>query len=171
VAQAADGDTTPTDDRARVEISLPGVERVELARRAVDGTYVYRVRYQDGHTESLRPDDFAAAMDRLQTSRPWWHRLLNVGSAVGIAWVALGLLGQVLFAGRMLVQWIASEKERRSVVPVAFWWMSLAGATILLVYFVWREDPVGIVGQATGWLIYARNLILIRRGTEPASRA
>jgi lipid-A-disaccharide synthase-like uncharacterized protein len=67
--------------------------------------------------------------------------------------VGLGLLGQVLFTGRMLVQWLASEKQKRSVVPVAFWWMSLIGATMLLVYFTWRRDIVGVLGQATGWFI------------------
>jgi lipid-A-disaccharide synthase-like uncharacterized protein len=63
----------------------------------------------------------------------------------------------------MLIQWFASEKSGRSVIPVAFWWMSLIGATMLLVYFIWRRDIVGILGQATGWGIYVRNLVLIRR--------
>ena len=61
----------------------------------------------------------------------------------------------------MLVQWLTSEKSKRSVVPVSFWWMSLVGATMLLVYFIWRRDIVGILGQATGWIIYIRNLVLI----------
>jgi lipid-A-disaccharide synthase-like uncharacterized protein len=77
--------------------------------------------------------------------------------------VALGLGGQLLFTGRMLVQWFASEKSKRSVIPVAFWWMSLIGSTMLLIYFIWRRDIVGIIGQATGWVIYIRNLVLIRR--------
>ena len=80
---------------------------------------------------------------------------------MGIAWVGIGLLGQLLFAGRMLVQWLTSEKRGRSTVPVAFWWMSLTGASMLLVYFIWRKDVVGVLGQSTGWLIYARNLYLI----------
>ena len=67
----------------------------------------------------------------------------------------------------MLVQWLASERNRRSVVPVGFWWMSLGGATLLLVYFVWRKDVVGVLGQATGWLIYVRNLSLIYRSPRP----
>ena len=158
------------DDGERVKISVPGVERVGLVRGADDGTYVYHVRYKDGHTERLSPDAFAASLYRTQTGRPIWHRLLNISSAAGIAWVSLGLLGQVLFAGRMLIQWIASERERRSVIPVAFWWMSLAGATMLIVYFIWRKDIVGILGQSTGWLIYARNLALIRRDDKPAKR-
>ena len=72
------------------------------------------------------------------------------------AWVGLGLLGQVLFTGRMIVQWLASEKQKRSVIPVAFWWMSLGGATMLIISFIWRVDIVGILGQATGWFIYLR---------------
>ena len=71
------------------------------------------------------------------------------------------MLGQVLFTGRMVVQWIASEKAQRSVIPTAFWWMSLGGATMLIIYFIWRVDIVGIVGQATGWFIYVRNLWFI----------
>ncbi|MEM9416080.1 MAG: lipid-A-disaccharide synthase N-terminal domain-containing protein [Planctomycetota bacterium] len=85
-------------------------------------------------------------------------------------WVALGLLGQVLFTGRMLVQWLSSERAKRSVVPPAFWWLSLTGAAMLLAYFIWRTDIVGILGQATGFLIYARNLWLIYMRREPDSR-
>ena len=78
----------------------------------------------------------------------------------------LGFLGQALFAGRMLVQWLVSERQRRSVVPTVFWWMSLGGASMLLVYFVWRRDIVGVVGQTTGWIIYLRNLWFIHRGGD-----
>jgi lipid-A-disaccharide synthase-like uncharacterized protein len=77
--------------------------------------------------------------------------------------VGLGFLGQALFTGRMLVQWLTSERQRRSVVPVAFWWLSLAGASMLLGYFVWRKDIVGVLGQGTGWAIYVRNLWLLYR--------
>jgi len=98
----------------------------------------------------------------------WWQRVLDVESPAGVAWVAFGLLGQGAFMLRMLVQWWASEHEGRSVVPVGFWWISIAGATMLLTYFVWRGDPVGIVGQSMGFLVYARNLWLIHRGDRPA---
>lgn len=93
-------------------------------------------------------------------------RVLDITSPIGVLWVATGFLGQFLFAGRMIVQWLASEKEKRSVVPPIFWWMSLAGASMLLVYFIWRQDIVGIVGQATGWLIYGRNLWLLHRRND-----
>jgi len=91
----------------------------------------------------------------------WVFLLLNITSPIGFAWVTVGLLGQILFTGRMVIQWIASEREKRSVIPNAFWWMSLLGASMLIVYFLWRKDIVGVLGQSTGWVIYARNLWLI----------
>ena len=78
-------------------------------------------------------------------------------------WLAIGFAGQLLFTSRFLVQWIASERARRSIVPVAFWWFSLAGGATLLAYALWRRDPVFALGQATGLIIYLRNLILIGR--------
>ena len=80
---------------------------------------------------------------------------------VDMLWVGIGLLGQALFFGRFFVQWIASERARRSVVPVAFWYFSIGGGLVLLVYAIYREDPVFIIGQATGMFIYLRNLMLI----------
>ena len=85
-------------------------------------------------------------------------------------WIAIGFLGQALFTSRFLVQWIASERAHRSVVPLAFWWFSIAGGATLLAYALWRRDPVFAVGQASGLVIYARNLMLIgrhRRDTCP----
>jgi len=76
-------------------------------------------------------------------------------------WLGLGFLAQALFAARFLVQWIASEKAKKSVVPVAFWFLSLTGGGLLLAYAIWRRDPVFIVGQSTGFLIYSRNIYLI----------
>jgi lipid-A-disaccharide synthase-like uncharacterized protein len=78
-------------------------------------------------------------------------------------WVAFGIFGQLLFSARFLVQWLASEIRKQSVVPVSFWVLSLAGAATLLAYAIHREDPVFILGQSAGFLIYTRNLILIRR--------
>ena len=77
-------------------------------------------------------------------------------------WIGIGFLGQILFTSRFLVQWIASERRRESVVPVAFWWFSLMGGVTLLSYAIWRQDPVFIMGQGAGLIIYIRNLILIR---------
>jgi len=78
-------------------------------------------------------------------------------------WVGFGLLGQLLFSGRWIVQWFISEKERRSVVPVIFWYLSLAGGMVLLSYALYRQDPVFILGQAMGAAVYLRNLFLIYR--------
>lgn len=78
-------------------------------------------------------------------------------------WLVVGFIGQLLFTSRFLVQWIASERAHRSVVPLAFWWFSLAGGGTLLAYALWRRDPVFAVGQASGLVIYTRNLMLIGR--------
>ncbi|TDO04612.1 MULTISPECIES: lipid-A-disaccharide synthase N-terminal domain-containing protein [Halomonas] len=78
-------------------------------------------------------------------------------------WLGVGFLGQALFSARFLVQWLASERARRSIVPRAFWFFSLAGGATLLAYALYRRDPVFIAGQGAGLFIYARNLILIRR--------
>lgn len=87
-------------------------------------------------------------------------------------WLGVGFLGQGLFFMRFFVQWIASEREKRSTVPVAFWYFSLGGGIVLLAYAIYKLDPVFILGQATGLLIYIRNLMLIRRhktGEAPAA--
>jgi lipid-A-disaccharide synthase-like uncharacterized protein len=86
-------------------------------------------------------------------------------------WLVVGFVGQALFGSRFLVQWIVSERRGESVVPLAFWYLSLGGAALLLAYAVWRQDPVFILGQSFGFLVYTRNLVLIARraraGTPP----
>lgn len=77
-------------------------------------------------------------------------------------WVCVGFAGQTLFSARFIVQWLASERARRSVVPVAFWFFSLGGGATLLAYAIYRRDPVFIAGQGAGLVIYVRNLMLIR---------
>lgn len=76
-------------------------------------------------------------------------------------WMAIGFVGQALFGSRFVIQWICSERERRSVVPQAFWYLSVLGGLTLLSYAVWRLDPVFIAGQALGVLVYGRNLHLL----------
>jgi lipid-A-disaccharide synthase-like uncharacterized protein len=76
-------------------------------------------------------------------------------------WLAVGFLGQVLFTARFVVQWIASERKRDSVVPVAFWWLSILGGSALFSYAIFRRDPVIVTGQGMGLFVYARNLILL----------
>lgn len=83
-------------------------------------------------------------------------------------WLILGFSAQVLFFTRFLVQWIASERAGRSVVPLAFWYLSISGSLLLLFYAIHRMDPVFIAGQSMGTLIYTRNIVLIRR-EKPAS--
>jgi lipid-A-disaccharide synthase-like uncharacterized protein len=73
-------------------------------------------------------------------------------------WLVLGFIGQAVFVGRFVLQWIYSEYKRRSVVPLAFWYASLIGGALLLLYAIHKRDPVFIVGQAGGFLVYARNL-------------
>jgi lipid-A-disaccharide synthase-like uncharacterized protein len=82
-------------------------------------------------------------------------------------WLLLGLGAQALFAGRFLVQWIVSERRRRVVIPRSFWYLSLAGSALLLVYAIHRRDPVFILGQAAGLVVYARNLVLSRGESPP----
>jgi lipid-A-disaccharide synthase-like uncharacterized protein len=76
-------------------------------------------------------------------------------------WVILGFVAQAFFTMRFVVQWIASERARKSVVPVAFWFFSIGGGALLLVYALYRRDPVFIAGQALGLLVYVRNLYFI----------
>ncbi len=83
-------------------------------------------------------------------------------------WIGIGLLGQALFSSRFLVQWIASERSKRSVMPMMFWYFSLAGGAVLLAYALYRNDPVFIIGQAFGFFIYLRNIYLIFRERRQA---
>ncbi len=79
-------------------------------------------------------------------------------------WVAVGFAGQALFGSRFLVQWIATERRRQSVVPTVFWYLSLGGGLVLLSYALWRRDPVFIAGQSFGLLVYSRNLWFVHQG-------
>ena len=88
--------------------------------------------------------------------------------SVDALWLSLGLLGQALFSLRFLVQWWRSEREQRSVIPTAFWYLSLGGGLLLLCYAIHRRDPVFTLGQATGVVVYLRNLQLIHRAPQSA---
>ena len=145
-----------------VTVQLPAARDKAVLYRD-GGRYRFVVTRDDGRVEELTADELAAAMHRDRTRRSWGQKLLNVSNPAGYLWVALGLLGQVLFTGRMVVQWLVSEREKKSTVPPVFWWMSLGGATMLMVYFLWRRDPIGLLGQSFGWFIYVRNLWMIYR--------
>jgi len=79
------------------------------------------------------------------------------------SWLILGFLGQALFSMRFFIQWIYSEKHKKSLIPKAFWYFSLAGGVTLFSYALLRQDPVFIAGQGLGLFVYTRNLMLIRK--------
>lgn len=92
----------------------------------------------------------------------WQHHLSDMDSNDFI-WLSIGLVGQSLFMMRFIVQWIHSERHQKSIIPVSFWYFSLSGGVIVLMYGIHRVDPVIILGQLPGTFVYARNLMLIRR--------
>lgn len=93
----------------------------------------------------------------------WFEKLLDVDHM----WLAIGLIGQIIFGGRFVIQWLASEKKKESVIPVAFWWCSIGGGIMLLAYAIHKMDPVFILGQGLGLFIYARNLVFILKPKTP----
>ncbi len=95
-----------------------------------------------------------------------WFRVVFVEQFNG--WILLGFLAQACFTMRFVVQWVASERAKRSVVPVAFWFFSLFGGFLLLIYAIQRQDPVFIAGQGMGLVIYVRNLWLIANEKKAA---
>lgn len=112
-------------------------------------------------------DHFAAAAAKLGL---WWAAT----PAGEKAWLGVGFIAQLMFSMRFIVQWVASERARRSIVPELFWYFSLFGGALLLAYAVYRVDPVFILGQAMGLVIYARNIHLIalnRRATAESAFA
>jgi lipid-A-disaccharide synthase-like uncharacterized protein len=83
-------------------------------------------------------------------------------------WLGVGFLGQICFSARFLVQWIASERRKESVVPTEFWYFSVGGGLVLLIYAIYRLDPVFILGQGAGLFVYARNLYFIHKRPSAA---
>ena len=119
----------------------------------------------------LSGDEFLTEIHRRKRDLPWIYGFLDVTSITGVLWVLFGFAGQAVFTARMVIQWQASEKAKSSIVPPAFWWLSILGASMLMVYFIWRKDIVGFLGQSTGWLIYIRNLWFIYGREEENSPA
>ncbi len=93
------------------------------------------------------------------------------GEQIPIVWLAIGFLGEAVFGTRFLVQWIASERKKKSVIPVAFWYLSLLGSLILLAYAIFRMDPVIIAGFSLNLFIYVRNLYLIHFGPQAKAKS
>ena len=89
--------------------------------------------------------------------------MIGADTPLDAMWLTVGLLGQLMVTARFLVQWWASEKAGRSVVPVAFWYFSILGSLIVLAYGIHKLEPVIIIGQLPGTVIYARNLWLLRK--------
>jgi lipid-A-disaccharide synthase-like uncharacterized protein len=96
----------------------------------------------------------------------WWAGI----STTEVVWLSVGFAAQAMFSMRFIIQWLASEKARRSVVPETFWYFSFAGGFMLFIYAIYRMDPVFILGQGSGLFIYARNIhfiLLARRQSAP----
>jgi lipid-A-disaccharide synthase-like uncharacterized protein len=94
----------------------------------------------------------------------WWANI----SWLELSWLAVGFMAQAMFSMRFLMQWIASERARESVMPEVFWYYSFAGGLMLFVYAIYRMDPVFILGQGTGLFIYSRNIYFIWRAKKMA---
>lgn len=152
---------------------------LEAYRPQPGADHVFRVWMKD-KTTAPRPMSRAEVEEHygptvveqtLGIDRNFLFRTLNITSWVSVVWVGIGLIGQLAFSGRMVLQWIVSEKKRQSVISESFWWFSLFGGVTLFSYFVFRQDPVGILGQASGVVIYARNIRLIYKHKRRAARA
>lgn len=152
---------------------------VELqAERTDDGAYRFVSPDRLAARGNVDEAEFLAAVEAEReawSTRPGLERVLlgffNITSWTNFVWVAVGLGGQIAFFGRMMIQWVTSETKRQSVVPELFWWFSLIGGVCLFTYFVWRVDFVGVLGQSTGVVIYARNLRLIHKQRRREARA
>lgn len=169
----------PALSRSHSDLTLlVGAHEIMLERTEFDGKAAYRVL----SPASLRADmpithdqldEFLDEQISAWNSRPVLERHLlgffNITSWGTFGFVAIGLLGQAAFFGRMFVQWIISERSRISTVPEIFWWFSFLGGLCLFIYFVWRVDIVGVMGQSTGVVIYARNLKLIHKEKQRCS--
>lgn len=143
-------------------------DRIVTIDVAPDGEGRLRATF-DGWPEGapgLGGDELLAEIHRRKRDLPWIYGILDVTSFAGVLWVLFGFAGQAVFTARMVVQWRASERAKDSIVPPLFWWLSLLGASMLMVYFVWRKEIVGFLGQSTGWFIYIRNLWFIHGRTE-----
>lgn len=162
----------------RAKLAIGSMKGVLEWQPAANNQTEYRIHARDGSTigpltraelDKVLGEKNVAAITSGGTN--WLYRAFNVSSAIGVAWVVLGFAGQIAFSGRWLIQWFISEKTKSSTVPVSFWWLSLIGSTMLFAYFVWRNDVVGVLGQTSGVVIYARNIRLIAKQKRRESAA
>lgn len=171
----------PAVARGRSEVSLRvGAEVISATRHSAEGgasMWRFTAPADLAALGAVDGEAFARIVgERIDSwrTRPAWERKLlgffNISQWGNFVWVALGLAGQGAFFGRMLLQWVVSEKSGRSQVPELFWWFSFAGGVCLFAYFVWRVDIVGVLGQSAGVVIYARNLRLISKQKQRDGR-
>jgi lipid-A-disaccharide synthase-like uncharacterized protein len=104
----------------------------------------------------------AGTVDPASPLPQWVQTWLDVHRTWELWWLVFGFIAQAMFFCRWIIQWVSSEKKRESHVPELFWWLSLVGATMTLIYFIGRREPIGVLGQSVGWIVYTRNLHLIR---------
>ncbi len=102
-------------------------------------------------------------MAEILTAYTWWRFLDLPATTAGWAWLCFGLCGNLTFCTRFLLQWLYSEMHKESRIPVAFWWQSIVGTLILLIYFLHQRDLVGILGYLMNVIPYSRNLMLVYR--------
>lgn len=125
----------------------------------------HRLVFTSPHGErEMGADEFLAEVQKRQEERKQWgwiFRKLDITGPASLAWVGFGFLAQFVFMSRMIVQWYVSEKAKSSIVPPSFWWLSLLGASMLIIYYLWRKDPVSLLAQSFGFTVYVRNLWLI----------
>lgn len=154
------------DDRgALAVIEKPGGE---LAYRFVFRGGGLGPEMSKGDLMNVLPEE---VVRRISTTRPnWLYRVLNITNPASLWWVLVGLGAQLAFSARFLIQWFVSERERKTVIPEAFWWISLIGGGGLFAYFAWRQDIVGVLGQSSGLVIYARNIRLIHKQKRRTTR-
>ncbi|MBM7568623.1 lipid-A-disaccharide synthase N-terminal domain-containing protein [Paenibacillus sacheonensis] len=101
----------------------------------------------------------------------WWHSLIGSFSGSGMGWLIFGFIGQIMFTMRFITQWLASEKAKRTVVPLSFWIYSILGSVVLSIYAIYRQDPVFILGQLPSVFIYFRNIMLERKNNMAMATA
>lgn len=169
-------------------VLMPALSRESYDFEIKVGSKEIKLKLHDSGYEFVAPPELVSAgivsgseKDRLiqqqidaWNARPAFERrvmgFFNISTWTNFLWVAVGLVGQAAFFGRMFVQWVVSEKSRQSQVPEIFWWFSFVGGVFLFTYFVWRVDVVGVLGQSTGIVIYARNLRLIYKQKQRGDR-
>lgn len=160
----------PQKDALTTEVRIGDTRGVVEVTGDSPASQKFRLLTRDGfESASLSRSEFEAvfgasiATQVADGRENWLFRLLNITSWASLVWIAIGFGGQLMFSGRMFLQWLISERHKVSIITPAFWWFSLLGGICLFTYFVWRQDAVGVLGQSSGIVIYARNLRLISK--------